>query len=76
MSAVDTKTEKVIVKSLKEINSITKIIIAQRVSLIKNADMIVVMDNGEINAVGTHEALIKTCSIYKEMYESQKNGGK
>lgn len=75
-SAVDTKTDEFIRQALKtEIPNTTKIIIAQRVSSVQDADKIVVMDNGRINAVGTHEELLKSCAIYKEVYESQNKGG-
>lgn len=74
-SAVDTKTDLFIRKSFKEeIPDTTKIIIAQRISSIEDADKIIVMDNGKINAVGNHEELIKNNEIYKEVYESQKKG--
>ena len=53
----------------------TKIIIAQRVSSVEDADMIIVMDNGEINGIGTSEELLKTNEIYREVYESQVKGG-
>lgn len=52
----------------------TKIIIAQRVSSVQHADLIVVMDDGKIAACGTHDELLKTCDIYREVYESQKKG--
>ena len=74
-SAVDTKTDASIQKSLAEfIPDTTKIIIAQRVSSIQHADRIVVMDDGKITACGTHDELLKTCGIYREVYESQKKG--
>ena len=53
----------------------TKIIIAQRVSSVQDADLIVVMDNGKISACGTHEELLKSSDIYREVYEQQVNGG-
>ncbi len=75
-SAVDTKTDAVIQKSFsKFIPDTTKIIIAQRVSSVQHADMIVVMDDGKIVASGKHAELLKTCGIYREVYESQKKGG-
>lgn len=58
----------------KEIPDTTKIIIAQRISSVEDADNIIVMDNGKINGYGTHEELLKTNSIYKEIYESQTKG--
>lgn len=74
-SAVDTKTDASIQKSFAEfIPDTTKIIIAQRVSSVQHADRIVVMDDGKIVATGRHEELLKTCDIYKEVYESQKKG--
>lgn len=74
-SAVDTKTDASIQNSFAEfIPDTTKIIIAQRVSSVQHADLIVVMDEGKIVATGRHEELLKTCDIYKEVYESQKNG--
>ena len=74
-SAVDTRTDALIQKALREyIPDTTKIIIAQRVSSVQNADQIVVMDDGKIAAVGTHEALLATCSIYREVFESQQKG--
>ena len=74
-SAVDTKTDASIQKSFAEfIPDTTKIIIAQRVSSVQHADRIVVMDDGKIAAWGTHEELLKTCDIYREVYESQKKG--
>ena len=74
-SAVDTKTDASIQKSFAEfIPDTTKIIIAQRVSSVQHADLIVVMDDGKIAACGTHDELLKTCDIYREVYESQKKG--
>jgi len=75
-SAVDTRTDAIILKSFaSHLPNVTKIIIAQRVSSIQNADKIVVLDEGKIVALGKHEELIQTCSIYKEVYESQRKGG-
>lgn len=75
-SAVDTKTDALIRKAFKEeIPDTTKIIIAQRVSSVEDADMIIVMENGKVNGVGTSEALLKTNAIYREVYESQVKGG-
>lgn len=71
-SAVDTKTDAIIRKGLREfIPTTTKIIIAQRISSIQDADNIIVLDGGEINGVGTHEDLLKSNEIYKEIYETQ-----
>ena len=77
-SAVDTKTDAKIRQAFRtEIPDTTKFIIAQRVSSIQDADVIVVMDGGSISACGTHETLLKTSDIYREVYESQnKAGGK
>ena len=75
-SAVDTKTDALIRKAFREeIPNTTKIIIAQRVSSIEDADQIIVMDNGEINGIGTSEELLQNNAIYREVYESQTNGG-
>ena len=72
----DTKTDALIRKAFREeIPNTTKIIIAQRISSIEDADMIIVLDNGEINGIGTSEELLKTNAIYREVYESQTNGG-
>ena len=74
-SAVDTKTDSLIQTAFKtEIPDTTKIIIAQRISSIENCDKIVVMDNGQIAGIGTHEELLKSNEIYKEVYESQMKG--
>ena len=75
-SAVDTKTDALIRKVFREyIPETTKIIIAQRISSVQDADRIIVMDGGRIDAVGTHEELLKTNKIYQEVYESQQKGG-
>ena len=75
-SAVDTRTDKLIRKGLKEdLPQMTKIVIAQRISSIEDADKIIIMDNGEINAVGTHDELIKSDKIYQEVYYSQNRAG-
>lgn len=74
-SAVDTKTDKLIQRAFKkEIPNTTKIIIAQRIDSVKDADKIIVMDNGKINGIGTHEELMKNNEIYKEVYTSQRKG--
>ena len=75
-SAVDTKTDALIRKGFESyIPDTTKIIIAQRISSVENADLIIVMDNGKITDKGTHEELLKSSDIYKEVYEQQTNGG-
>ena len=75
-SAVDTKTDALIRAGFKEfIPETTKIIIAQRISSVEEADMIVVMSGGSISAVGKHDELLKTSDIYREVYEQQTNGG-
>ena len=75
-SAVDTKTDALIRKAFREeIPDTTKIIIAQRVSSIEDADQIIVLDDGKIMGVGTSEELLKTNDIYREVYESQVKGG-
>lgn len=74
-SAVDTATDARIREGLKKaIPETTKIIIAQRISSVQHADRIIVMDNGRINGIGTHEELLNTNEIYKEVYESQTIG--
>lgn len=76
-SAVDTKTDRLIRKGLKEdLPAMTKIVIAQRISSIEDADQIIIMDNGKISAVGTHKELMKTSKIYQEVFNTQTKGGK
>lgn len=75
-SAVDTHTDAMIRKAfLEEIPDTTKLIIAQRISSVEEADLIIVMDNGEIVGTGTHKELLVTNSIYKEVFDSQVKGG-
>ena len=74
-SAVDTKTDSLIRKAFREeIPDTTKIIIAQRISSVEDADKIIVIDDGKINGFGTHEELLKNNAIYKEVYDSQMKG--
>ena len=75
-SAVDTATDSRIRKAFREeIPDTTKLIIAQRISSVQDADRIIVMENGRVNGFGTHEELLKTNEIYREVYESQTQGG-
>ncbi len=75
-SAVDTKTDMLIREGFKRyIPETTKIIIAQRVASVEDADMIIVMDNGRISAMGRHDELLKTSDIYREVYTQQTKGG-
>ena len=75
-SAVDTKTDALIRKAFREeIPETTKFIIAQRISSIEDADKILVMDGGRITAMGTHQELLESCEIYREIHESQTKGG-
>ena len=75
-SAVDTATDAKIRKAFREeIPGTTKIIIAQRISSVQDADRILVLDNGQINGIGTHEELLKNNAIYQEVYSSQTQGG-
>ena len=71
-SAVDTKTDQLIRDAFKnKIPNTTKIIIAQRIASVQDSDKIVVLDDGKINGIGTHDELMKTNEIYREVYESQ-----
>ena len=75
-SAVDTKTDRLIRKALKEdLPEMTKIVIAQRISSIEDADQIIIMDDGKINEVGTHESLLAHNKIYQEVYYTQNKVG-
>ena len=75
-SAVDTHTDAMIRKAFREeIPHVTKLIIAQRVSSVQDADLILILDDGRIAASGTHEELLRTSNIYREVYESQRKGG-
>jgi len=75
-SAVDTATDAKIRKAFaEEIPGTTKLIIAQRVSSVEHADRIIVMENGRVNGFGTHEELLETNEIYRDVYESQTSGG-
>ena len=75
-SAVDTKTDRLIRKGLKEdLPTMTKIVIAQRISSIEDADQIIILDNGKIDDIGTHEQLIKRNHIYQEVYNTQNRVG-
>ena len=76
-SAVDTKTDALIRKAFaSEIPDTTKLIIAQRITSVSDADKIIVLDDGNAVGIGTHEQLLETCEVYREIYESQfKKGG-
>ena len=75
-SAVDTRTDAMIRQAFREeIPGTTKLIIAQRVASVQDADMIIILENGMVAGVGNHEELLKTSHIYREVYESQKKGG-
>ena len=75
-SAVDTATDSRIRRAFREeIPDTTKLVIAQRISSVQDADRIIVMENGRVNGFGTHEELLKTNEIYREVYESQTQGG-
>lgn len=75
-SAVDTKTDRLIRKGLiDDLPKMTKIVIAQRISSIEDADQIIIMDNGEVDAIGTHEELLKSNKIYQEVYYTQNRVG-
>ena len=74
-SAVDSETEEYIQQQLRELPfPCTKFIIAQRISSVQDADVIIVLDNGRINGIGNHEELVKTNAIYREVYETQMKG--
>ena len=74
LSAVDTSTDACIRLALrKELKNVTKIMITQRIDSIIDADMIIVMDEGTIQAIGKHEELLQGCIAYQEIYESQKD---
>lgn len=74
-SAVDTKTDAMIRKAfLEEIPHTTKIIIAQRISSIQDADRIIVLDEGKIESIGTHDELLVNSPIYRDVFESQTKG--
>lgn len=74
-SAVDTATESGIRHALAELTNVTKLIIAQRISSVQSADLIVILDDGRLHAVGTHADLLAHDTIYQEIYQSQKKGG-
>ena len=75
-SAVDTHTDAMIRKAFREeIPDTTKLIIAQRVSSVQDADKIIVLNDGQIDGIGTHEELLANNAIYREVYESQQKGG-
>lgn len=74
-SAVDTATESKIRRELASIKDMTKLIIAQRITSVMYADQIVIMDDGKVHAVGTHETLLESDPIYQEIYDSQMKGG-
>jgi ATP-binding cassette subfamily B protein len=75
-SAVDTKTDRLIRKGLKDdLPEMTKIVIAQRISSIEDADQIIILDEGKINAIGTHEELLKNNKIYQDIYYTQNRVG-
>ena len=75
-SAVDTRTDALIRQSFRdEIPNTTKLIIAQRITSVQDADMIIILENGQIHAVGKHDELLQTSPIYQEVYYSQQKGG-
>ena len=74
-SAVDTATESGIRRALAELHDVTKLIIAQRISSVQSADLIVILDDGRLHAVGTHAELLASDTIYQEIYHSQMKGG-
>ena len=75
-SAVDTKTDALIRKAFREeIPDTTKLIIAQRISSVQDADRILVLHDGKINGIGTHQELLENNAIYRDIYQSQQKGG-
>ena len=75
-SAVDTHTDSLIRRALRdELPDTTKLIIAQRIASVCDADRIIVLDDGRISAIGTHEELLESSTIYREVWESQTKGG-
>ena len=74
-SAVDTATESGIRRALAELTDVTKLIIAQRISSVQSADLIVILEDGRLHAVGTHAELLEKDTIYQEIYYSQMKGG-
>ena len=75
-SAVDTRTDAQIRQAFREeIPGTTKLIIAQRIASVQDADMIILLENGQVSAVGTHDELMERSSIYQEIYYSQQKGG-
>jgi ATP-binding cassette subfamily B protein len=75
-SAVDTRTDALIRQAFREeIPNTTKLIIAQRVASVQDADMIIILDNGQVVSTGTHQELLQTSPIYQEVYYSQQKGG-
>ena len=73
---MDTKTDALIRKAFREeIPDTTKVIIAQRISSVQDADKIIVLDDGKIDGFGSHEELLRSNAIYKEVFESQQKGG-
>ena len=73
---MDTKTDALIRRAFRQaIPDTTRIIIAQRVSSVEHADKIIVLEEGRIDAIGTHDELLETCEIYQEVYASQTKGG-
>ena len=74
-SAVDTATEGKIRRELARLDEVTKIIIAQRITSVMNTDQIIILDDGKVHAVGTHQQLLEHDPIYQEIYASQMKGG-
>lgn len=74
-SAVDTATEEKMRRRLSALSSMTKLVIAQRVTSVMHADKILILDDGHLHALGTHESLLASCPVYQEIYDSQMRGG-